>query len=275
MNFLEKLESAQWDHDSWLCVGLDPVWERLPAGIRAGDDPLLAFGRAIVEATADLACAFKPNLGFWLAEGPRGIEALRALIAAIPREIPVVLDAKFGDVGHTAQAYAHAAFEALGADAVTVNPYLGQDSLRPFLEWPERGVYLLARTSNPSAGDVQDLQVAEEPVYRRVADLALAWHETHPNPCGLVIGATYPEELAQLRRHAPGLPFLIPGVGSQGGSLETAVRQGPTADGLGPLINASRGILYASEKGDFAEAAREAAWGLRERINALREESYA
>ena len=302
-----KLTTAQQTNNSWLCIGLDPVMDRLPDTVKGSESPLLAFGRAIVEATADLACAYKPNLGFWLAEGPAGLRALQDLIACIPSHLPVILDAKFNDVGHTAAAYARAAFEALGVDAVTANPYLGLDSLRPFLQQADRGVFLLARTSNPSALDLQDLRVhrperagAENPqpsppprgegaspappvyggaLYEEVARLAVRWDAEHPGTCGLVVGATYPEELARLREIAPNLPFLIPGVGAQGGSLEAAVAHGPTAcgehsrttSGLGPVINSSRSILYASSGPDFAEAARAAALALRNRINQLRE----
>ena len=263
--------------------------ERLPEAIRDSDSPLLTFGRAIVEATADLVCAYKPNLGFWLAEGTAGLRALQDLIASIPDHLPVILDGKFSDVGHTAAAYARAAFETLGADAVTANPYLGLDSLRPFLERADRGVFLLTRTSNPSAPDLQDLLVHRPekasagsgispapPVYggalhEEVARLAVRWDAEHPGACGLVVGATYPEELARLREIAPDLPFLIPGIGAQGGNLAAAVAHGPTADGLGPVINSSRAILYASQGPDFAGAARAAALALRDRINQLRE----
>ncbi len=268
--FTEKLGQAQLRNQSWLCVGLDPVMDRLPDAVK-GDNPLLTFGHAIVEATADLVCAFKPNLGFWLAEGPPGLSALQELIASIPDDIPVILDAKFSDVGHTAAAYARAAFETLGVDASTVNPYLGLDGPRPFLEWADRGIFLLARTSNPSAPDLQDQPVGDHPLYEEVARLAVQWDTEYPGTCGLVVGATYPEELARLREIAPNLPFLIPGVGAQGGSLEAAVTHGPTADGLGPVINSSRGIIYALPGPDFAEAARLAALTLRDYINQLRE----
>ena len=269
--FTEKLRQTQLDNKSWLCVGLDPVMERLPETVIESEDPLLTFGRAIVEATADLVCAYKPNLAFWLAEGLAGLEALRNLIAEIPDHIPVILDAKFNDVGHTAAAYARFAFEMLDADASTVNPYLGLDGPRPFLEWADRGIFLLARTSNPSAPDLQDHVVKGHPLYEEVAQLAAQWNTELPGACGLVVGATYPEELARLRKVAADLPFLIPGIGAQGGSLAAAVKYGPTAGGIGPVINSSRGIIYASPGPDFAAAAREAARGLRERISVQRE----
>lgn len=271
MTFANKLATAQQTNDSWLCVGLDPVMERLPKAVLTSDDPLLTFGRAIVEATADLVGAYKPNLGFWLAEGPVGLNALKTLIAEIPAHLPVILDAKFNDIGNTAAAYARAAFETLGVDAVTANPYLGVDALRPFLAKESHGVFLLARTSNPSAPDLQDKSVDGRPLYETVARLAARWNAENPGDCGLVVGATYPEELARLREIAPDLPFLIPGIGAQGGDLKAAVTHGPTASGLGPVINSSRGIIFASQGPDFADAARTAALTLCDRINQFRE----
>lgn len=271
MTFTHKLGASQQTNNSWLCVGLDPVLERLPESVLASSDPLLAFGRAIIKATADLVCAYKPNLAFWLAEGPAGLRALQTLIAAIPDHLPVILDAKFNDIGHTAAAYARAAFDTLGADACTISPYLGLDGPRPFLERADRGIFLLARTSNPSAPDLQDCIVGDRPLYEKVARLASQWDTEHPGDCGLVVGATYPEELARLREIAPTLPFLIPGVGAQGGNLEAAATYGPTSDGLGPVINSSRGIIYASSGADFASTARAAALALRDQINHVRE----
>ena len=271
--FVDKLRGAQVHNQSWLCVGLDPVLERLPRAVRQAASPLVTFCQAIVEATSDLVCAFKPNLAFWLAEGILGLAALQETIEFIPEGIPVILDAKFGDVGHTATALAQVAFDQLGADAVTTNPYLGLDALRPFLERADRGIFLLARTSNPSAPDLQDLRADDVPVYETVARLASGWDSDHPGSCGLVVGATYPAELTRLREIAPTLPFLIPGVGSQGGGLQAAVAHGPTVDGIGPVINSSRGIIYASSTQDFAGAARAAALDLRDRINQVREET--
>ncbi len=271
MRFLRKLTNAQESTNSWACVGLDPAMDRLPDAIRNAESPLVTFGRAIVEATADLVCAFKPNLAFWLAEGPAGLCALQAVVAAIPDHIPVILDGKFNDIGHTAAAYARFAFEIIGADAVTVNPYLGIDGVRPFIADAEHGAFLLARTSNPSAPDLQDRLVGEHALYEDVARLAVQWDAENPGACGLVVGATYPHELARLREIAPTLPFLIPGVGAQGGSPEAAVAYGSTASGIGPVINSSREILYASSGPDFAQAARAAALALRDRINRIRE----
>ncbi|MGB9889107.1 MAG: orotidine-5'-phosphate decarboxylase, partial [Anaerolineae bacterium] len=197
--FLHRLRAAQERCRSWLCVGLDPVLEQIPEPVRRADDPLAVFGRAIVEATADLVCAYKPNLAFWLAYGTAGLRALQAVLEAVPEDTPVILDGKFGDIGPTAAAYARFAFDTLQADAVTVNPYLGLDGVRPFLERVDRGVFLLARTSNPSAPDLQDRTAGGEPLYLAVARLAEEWDRAHPGACGLVVGATYPGELARLR----------------------------------------------------------------------------
>lgn len=271
LDFRDRLRLAQNRNRSWVCVGLDPVLERLPDVVRGQSRPLLTFAKAIVEATADVVSAYKPNLAFWLAEGQNGLTELRDTIALVPDGIPVVLDAKFGDVGHTARALARVAFDHFDADAVTTNPYLGLDALRPFLEREGRGIFVLARTSNPSAPEVQDLASGGVRVFEAVARLAAAWDDALPGTCGIVVGATYPGELKRLREVAPSLPFLIPGIGSQGGSLQAAVAYGPTLDHIGPLINSSRSIIFASNGPDFAEAARSAAMSLRDRINEQRE----
>jgi orotidine-5'-phosphate decarboxylase len=269
--FISKLLSAQQANNSWVCVGLDPVMERMPDALRDAESPFLRFAQAIVEATGDIVSAYKPNLGFWLSEGVAGLGALHQLIASVPESIPIILDAKFNDIGNSAKAYARTAYRALGADVVTVNPYLGRDGVQPFLEYEDRGIFLLARTSNGSAPDIQDHVVKGHPLYEEVARLAAQWDAKLPGACGLVVGATYPEELEHVRAAAPSLPFLIPGIGAQGGNLKAAVAHGPTADGVGPVINSSRGIIYASSGPDFAEAARAAALKLRETINQVRE----
>ncbi len=267
--FLSKLRHAQERRQSWLCVGLDPVLEQMPEIVRQAKDPLAAFGRGIVEATANLACAYKPNLAFWLAHGTAGLSALQAVLEAVPRDVPVILDGKFGDIGHTAAQYAHFAFDVLRADAVTVNPYLGLDGVRPFLEREDRGAFILARTSNPTAPQVQDRTTGGRPLYEDVARMVQEWDATHPGACGLVVGATYPEELARLRAVVPDLPFLIPGLGAQGGDVEAAARYGPTASGIGPIVNVSRAVLYASSGSDFAAAARAAAQRWVEMLQAM------
>ncbi|RMF29040.1 MAG: orotidine-5'-phosphate decarboxylase [Chloroflexi bacterium] len=274
--FLEKLVAAQRQNRSWLCVGLDPVGDRLPPSVRRQEAPLFAFLKAIVDATADLVCAYKPNLGFFLAEGTAGMEALRRIIRYIPDPIPVILDGKFGDIAHTAAAYARGAFERLGADAVTISPYVGSEAVRPFLAYPDRAVFVLARTSNPGAGEFQDLagspageDASPVPLFLQVARQAVRWAAEGPGTCGLVVGATHPADLARLRQTAPTLPFLIPGVGAQGGDLEATVRFGPTHEGIGPIVNVSRAVLYASTGEDFAQAARTTAERLRATIASL------
>jgi len=276
--FMKKLLAAQVANDSWLCVGLDPDPARLPYAVQDAENPVLAFNQAIVEATADLVCAYKPNLAFYLALGLEGMQALQQTIACIPAHILVILDAKMNDVGHTARAYARAAFQTWQADAVTVNPYLGEDSIAPFLEHPDRAVFILARTSNPSSADIQDLRVlppeGQQPpgggqLDEYVAFLAQEWDQQGEGCCGLVVGATQERMLRRLREIAPRLPFLVPGVGAQGGVLEAAVEFGPTAEEVGPIINASRSIIYASSGEDFATAARAAAENLRQRIHHL------
>ena len=277
MRFEEKLAAAQQRNNSWLCVGLDIVAGKMPLPLQKMDDPVLPFAREIIDTTKDLVCAFKPNLGFFLAEGAAGIIALERLIRYIPPDIPVILDAKFSDIGSTAEQYAHGAFEAFHADAVTLSPYVGADAIKPFLAYADKGVFVLARTSNPGASEFQSLIVEDEsldaprsPLYEVVVRKATEWHRQGPGACGVVVGATYPQELKRIRSLAPDLPFLVPGVGTQGGDLAATVRHGPTASGLGPIVNASRSILYASGREDFCEAARAAAIQLRDEINAIR-----
>lgn len=265
LTFLEKLGAAAQRNRSRLCVGLDPD----PARI-AGD--VGAFNRAIIAATADLVCCYKPNIAFYEALGRAGFEALKATIAAVPDGIPVLLDAKRGDVPNTAEAYARALFDEWGADAVTVNPYLGEDSLAPFFRRAERGVFVVCRTSNPGARDLQDLRVrgadgGEEPLYLHVAARVNGWNSS--GNAGLVIGATYPAELALVRERCPELPILVPGVGAQQGELAASVRAADNGRPWGFLVNASRGVLYAAQAGeDPATSARAAALALRDAINA-------
>lgn len=262
LTFIEKLQAAARRNNSLLCVGLDPRLERLPDRFHSADNPFLAFNRAVIEATADLVCAYKPNFAFYEAQGLAGLEALRETIRAVPPEIPVILDAKRGDIGSTAEAYARAAFELWGADAVTVNPYLGGDSLEPFLAYPDRGVFVLCHTSNPGAADFQTLATEGRPLYEVVAEQAARWNRA--GNVGLVVGATYPAALRRVRAVAPDLPILLPGVGAQGGDLPAALQAGLTADGDGLVVNASRGVI-------FAEGPRAAARSLRDEINAARE----
>ncbi len=264
MSFSDKLAAAQTRADSWLCIGLDPDPDKLPPALRGRPDGVAAFNRAIIDATRDLVCAYKPNLAFYLARGSAGIDALAQTAAAIPRDIPILLDAKFGDIDSSARGYARFAFDVLGADAVTVNPYLGADALAPFLEYENRAIFLLAHTSNPSACDLQESLVASalpeelpEPLFVNVARFAARLRGN--GQVGLVVGATFPEQLRDARAANPNAVFLIPGIGAQGGSLAEAVEFGKNDAGIGPLINASRSILYASSGDDYATAARAAA----------------
>nr|AYA93384.1 putative orotidine decarboxylase [uncultured bacterium pG7] len=257
MTFWHKLEASIRRRDSLLCVGLDPD----PAHILPRYSSVADFNRAVIEATADLVCAYKPNIAFYEALGEEGLRALRATLDSIPADIPVILDAKRNDIASTATAYARAAFEYWGVDALTVNPYLGRDGVEPFLAYPDRGVFLLCKTSNPSAPEVQDWTQGGEPLYRHIARLAEGW--ASGREIGLVIGATYPEAIADIRQQSPHAWFLIPGVGAQGGELQAVLRAGLRPDGMGLIINASRSVLYAADP-------RAAAASLRDEINATR-----
>ncbi len=268
--FRKKLENA-WAHSgSQLVVGLDPAPDRFPAELAGRDDALFTFCRDIIDATAPHACAFKPQIAYFGAQRAEDqLEAVCAYLREAWPQLPIVLDAKRGDIGATAEQYAREAFERYGADAVTVNPYMGQDSLQPYLDWADRGVIVLCRTSNPGGSDLQFLRMADgTPLYLHVAGLvAERWDRAQQ--CALVVGATFPEEIAQVRARVGDMPLLIPGIGAQGGDLEATVRAGRTASGLGMMINASRAILYASGGEDWREAAGAMARDLREAINAV------
>ena len=273
-SFIDRLRAAWAKNDSLLCVGLDPDPEKFPARFR--DDPaaIYHFCAEIVEATADLVCCFKPQIAHFAARRAEGqLEALIAHIRAQYPDIPVILDAKRGDIGSTAAHYAREAFERYRADAVTVNPYLGRDSVEPYLDWPGKGVILLCRTSNPGGNDLQFLDVGGEKLYERVASLvANDWNRN--GQCALVVGATYPAEIARVREIAGNLPLLVPGVGAQGGDIEAVVKAGcigaGEGKGTGLIINSSRAILYAGTGDTFAAAAREAAQKTRDEINRYR-----
>jgi orotidine-5'-phosphate decarboxylase len=270
MSFVEDLHGSWQRNHSLVCVGLDPEPARFPPQLRDTPDAIFEFCRAIVDATADLVCCFKPQAAHFAAQ--RADEALERLIAHVHREhpgIPVILDAKRGDIGSTAEYYAAEAFDRYGADAVTVNPYLGRDSLQPFLNRADRGVIVLCRTSNPGARDLQDLSVDGEPLYRHVAaKVAREWN-AHGN-CALVVGATYPNELSEVRSIVGDLPLLVPGIGAQGGDVAAVLASGMNRHGTGLIISSSRAILYAGRDGDFAASARAAAQQLRDEINRYR-----
>jgi orotidine-5'-phosphate decarboxylase len=262
-NFAERLALAMQISDGLLCVGLDPDPQQMPRDLAATYDPLLSFGQRVVDATCDLAAAYKPQIAFYSALGAEA--ELAATIAYIRVKAPhalIILDAKRGDIGNTAVAYAREAFERYAADAVTVNPYMGEDSVLPFLARPDRAAILLCRTSNPGSRDFQDLLVDGVPLYRRVAERAANAWNTHGNLM-LVVGATYPAEMAELRRAHPQLTFLVPGIGAQGGDLAAILQGGLNSSGRGLLISASRSIIYAGG----AQAMRAAALELHAAIN--------
>jgi len=270
--FTQALGRAWEKNDSLLCVGLDPEIERFPPHIAASPSPIFQFNKAIVDATHDLVCAYKPQFAHYAAyEAEDQLERTIEYVHRTYPGIPVILDGKRGDVGNTAERYAIEAFESYGADALTVNPYLGGDSLEPFLRHADKGVVILCRTSNPGARDIQDLEVGARRLYHVVAELA-ATRWNHNGNCALVVGATYPRELAEVRRIVGEMPLLLPGVGAQGADVAQAVENGQTANGTGLMVSASRAILYGSHRSgaDFAVAARGAAEALRGEINRSR-----
>ena len=264
MNFLEKLLKASHRNESLLCVGLDPDPALMPPV------ELLSFNKAIIDATADLVCAYKPNLAFYEALGLEGMRALQETVKYIPTAIPSIGDAKRGDVGHTARAYARALFDTLGFDAATVNPYLGYDSLEPFLSYRDKGVFILCKPSNPGSADFQDALCPHHPLFEVVAERAQSWNSQ--GNVGLVVGATYPQQLRRVREICPHLPLLVPGIGAQGGDLAQSLRSGVDEKGERLIIVSSRQVLYASQGKDFALAARRQALLLRDQIRQLRAE---
>jgi orotidine-5'-phosphate decarboxylase len=270
MHFMQSLQQAWQRHDSLVCVGLDPELSKFPVHLRDDPDAVFAFCRAIVDATADLACAFKPQIAHFAAlRAEDALERLIAHIHDIHPGVPVILDAKRGDIGSTAQHYVSEAFDRYRADAVTLNPYMGRDSIQPFLERADKGVILLCRTSNPGGADFQALDCGGQPLYLRVAETIARHWNAHGN-CALVTGATWPEELGKVRALVGDMPLLVPGIGAQGGDIAAVLRHGRTADGTGLMINSSRGIIYAGSGEDFAAAARAATLELRDTINRLR-----
>jgi orotidine-5'-phosphate decarboxylase len=277
--FGDRLIDAARANDSLLCVGLDPVRARFPDPL--DDEPdvtraIVSFNAGVIAATSDLVCAYKPNLGFYLAYGAAGIAALEETRRLIPAHIPIILDAKVGDIGSTAEAYATGYFDTWGFDAITVNPYLGEDSLAPFLSRHDRGVVVVCKTSNPGSADLQNLTLdahhGQQPLYLTVADRVAGWAERWPATLGLVVGATYPDELAEVRRRCPDAPILLPGIGAQAGDLEASLRAGLDRRGLGLIVSASRSVLYAGtiQGADWTVAVRTEAMRLRDEINAVR-----
>jgi orotidine-5'-phosphate decarboxylase len=292
MNFKEKLLAAAEINNSWLCVGLDPDPTQIPAKFGEGAKAVENFCKEIIEITSDLVCAYKPNAAFFEALGAPGWEALIQTVKAVPEHIPVILDCKRGDIGNTAQMYARSAYEIVGADAVTLSPYLGKDSIEPFIKYRDKGAFILCLTSNPSSAELQKkivllddppsvtglspqskaktfaefFKISTTDLYLYIARLALEWN--HNNNIGLVVGATSPGELQTVRKFAGDeMPILIPGVGTQGGDLEKSLEYGTNAAGKFAVINISRAIIYAGAKGDFYNGVRSAAEVFRDRIN--------
>jgi orotidine-5'-phosphate decarboxylase len=264
LKFSKKLTEVVRKNKSLLCVGLDPDPAQMPEKIN-----IFEFNRAIIDATSDLVCAYKPNFAFYEACGKEGLEALKRTVDYVPEGIPVIGDAKRGDIGNTARAYARAIFDYYGFDATTVNPYMGFDSVEPFLQYRHKGIFILCRTSNPGTADFQSINCeaggSHRQLFKIVAEKASQWNSR--NNAGLVIGATMPEELMLIRDRYPDMPLLIPGVGAQGGDLNKVLRCGLDNDRVKTIINSSRQIIYASRGSDFAEAARLAAKELRDSIN--------
>lgn len=272
MTFIEQLSAAWRSNNSLLCVGLDPDVSRFPAELAGQPDAIFSFCKAMIDATADLACSFKPQIAYFAAlRAEDQLEAICNYIKTAYPRIPVVLDAKRGDIGATAEQYAREAFERYGADAVTVNPYMGFDSVAPYLEWQDKGAIVLCRTSNAGGSDLQFLDVGGKPLYQHVAQLVADKWNTN-GQCALVVGATFPNELAQVRNIVGQMPLLVPGIGAQGGDIAATVRAGQAADGTGMMINSSRAILYAKAAAgeSYTQAARRVALETRDAINQYR-----
>ncbi|MEW6510446.1 MAG: orotidine-5'-phosphate decarboxylase [Bacteroidota bacterium] len=272
MNFIQKLRRIQKANNSLLCIGLDTDVNKIPEFLFEYGDPIYEFNRRIIDATRDIVCAYKINLAFYEVTGEHGWYTVHQTLARIPEEIVTIGDAKRGDIGNSSERYAKLIVDDYEFAACTVNPYMGEDSIRPFMKNSHQGAFILTLTSNPGARDFQYLPVRGKPLYEHVVAKAKKWNKK--KNCGLVVGATRPKELRRIRSLAPDLPILIPGVGAQGGDLEAAVRYGCDQDGFLAIINASRSIIYASNGNDFAARARAEALVLREQINELRRKYF-
>jgi orotidine-5'-phosphate decarboxylase len=272
MTFKQKLAAIQKKNNTLLCVGLDTDIAKIPACIKNDDNPQLEFNRCIIESTKDLVCAYKLNLAFYESAGTRCYETIRKTLELIPPEVVTIGDGKRGDIGNTAEHYARVIFDDWKFDAATVNPYMGKDSVEPFIISDEHGIFLLALTSNRGAKDFQYLPCKGKPLYEHVVRRAIKWN-AHGN-IGLVVGATHPSELKRIRSIAKEMPLLIPGIGAQQGDLDKTVRYGCTKQGDMAIINISRGIIYASVGDDFDQVSRNSAETYRDRINTVREEYF-
>lgn len=272
MDFKTKVKNIWSENNSLVCVGLDPEVSKLPKHLQSVENPLFEFNKAIIDATADVVCAFKPNSAFYEALGTDGITQLKLTTDYIRENyptVPVILDAKRADIGNTNNGYINFAYDYLQTDAVTLHPYLGHEALAPFLERRDKGAIILCRTSNPGAGEFQDLVIDGQPFYEHVAKtIAQSWNEN--DNCMLVVGATYPDEMKAIRALVGDMPFLVPGIGAQGGDVKAVMQAGVDSHGQGMIISSSRGIIYASGGEDFADAARTEAIKLRDEINQYR-----
>ena len=272
MTFAQKLDAIVEKNNSLLCPGLDTDINKIPQFLLSEKESLFFFNKRIIDATADLVCCYKANSAFYEAHGARGVEQLAKTCAYLKKfypQIPIIIDAKRADIGNTNEGYVRYIFHYLKADAVTLHPYLGQEALAPFLNLKDKGLIILCRTSNPGAGEFQDFSVDGKKLYQYVAQKVVEqWNKN--NNCLLVVGATYPQEMKEIRSIAKDMTFLVPGIGAQGGDLENTLKNGLRKDKKGLLISSTRGILYASDGEDFAEKAREAARKLRDEINNYR-----
>ncbi len=271
MSFYSKLDKIWRMNNSLLCVGLDPDQEKLPVTVKTSNYPLFSFNKAIVDATADLVCCYKPQIAYYAAIGAETqLEMTIRYIKETYPYIPIILDAKRGDIGSTAEMYAREVFDRYGADAVTVNPFMGSDTLQPYLQRKDKGVVILCKTSNPGSEEFQGLQVDSQELYKLIAYKAQNSWNANKNVL-LVVGATYPQEMHRIREIAPDIPFLVPGVGAQGGNPEKVILHGLMKNGNGLIISSSRAILYASPNNDYAEAARKKVIALQAEINKYKE----
>jgi len=270
MKFIEKLQRIQRKNNSLLCVGLDIDAEKIATFLfTSSETPFIDFNKVVIEQTKDIVCAYKLNLAFYEALGKNGYEILEKTISFIPKDIIIILDGKRNDIGNTAKKYAQACYESLLADAVTVNPYLGIDGVKPFLEYKNKCSIILCRTSNASASDFQNMDCSGKPLYIHVAEKINKWNQL--GQCGVVVGATYPEELKEIRSIlSDDIPFLLPGIGKQGGDVEKTVQYGTNSNGEGAIINSSRGIIYAGSEKNYADDIRNAATSLNKTINEYR-----
>lgn len=272
MTFTDKLTAIQDKNNSLLCIGLDPVLEKIPEHLQEDTHPFFNFNKAIIDATPEYVCAYKPNSAFYEARGDRGIAELKATcdyIRIMYPEIPIILDFKRGDIGSTNDGYATYAFDFLQVDAVTLHPYLGKESLAPFFRYPDKGLIFLCRTSNPGSGEFQNLEVSGQPLYQHVAQqVSKTWNSS--NNCLLVVGATYPDELQRVREIVGDMTLLVPGIGAQGGEVEATVKAGLNSQRKGMIISSSRAILFADSSPNFAQKAKEVALTTRDEINQYR-----